>query len=188
MRMVKQIANNRDGLKMAILMHECLTRLQALPLLSVALIEGQAIGGGAEIATACDFRIMTADAEIRFVHSRMGIIPIWGGVTRLVQLIGQSKALEVIGTARSISADEAVTYGLASASVKSPSPMLKTLEFLKPFLENPVEPLKSAKLAINAANQKPYDISVEYGKLLSSTLWGGHDHIRALAAHFNHRS
>lgn len=79
---VRKIANPDDGYKMAILMHETLTRLHQLPLISVALVQGKALGGGAELATACDFRLFTSKGEIGFVQGRMGVVTGWGGGTR----------------------------------------------------------------------------------------------------------
>lgn len=58
-------------------MQNTLTRFMRLPLISVALVQGWAMGGGAELTTACDFRLMTEESVIRFVHKEMGIVPSW---------------------------------------------------------------------------------------------------------------
>lgn len=79
---VKKISNPDDGYRMSTLMHDTLTRLHQLPLVSVALIQGKALGGGAELATACDFRLFTNKGEIGFVQGRMGVVTGWGGATR----------------------------------------------------------------------------------------------------------
>ena len=84
-------------------------------MITVALVRGHAIGGGAELATACDFRLMEADARIGFVQSTMGVAPGWGGGTRLVRLLGRKKALELMISARVLPAVEAVAEGLADA-------------------------------------------------------------------------
>lgn len=71
---VSAIINDPDGgRRMNLLMQNNFLRLQRLPLITLALVEGKAIGGGAETTTACDFRMMTPSAEIGFVHVRMGI-------------------------------------------------------------------------------------------------------------------
>ena len=67
---VSHILNCRDGDRMSRFMHDTLTRLHALPLVSVALVQGVALGGGAEISTACDIRVMTDTARIGFVQVR----------------------------------------------------------------------------------------------------------------------
>uniref|UniRef100_A0A8D2PTK6 Ethylmalonyl-CoA decarboxylase n=1 Tax=Zosterops lateralis melanops TaxID=1220523 RepID=A0A8D2PTK6_ZOSLA len=76
---VKELSNSQDGMNMCMFMQNTLTRLMRLPLISVALVQGKAFGGGAELTTACDFRLMTPGSEIRFVHKHMGLVPGWGG-------------------------------------------------------------------------------------------------------------
>ncbi|KAG7273241.1 hypothetical protein CRUP_001337 [Coryphaenoides rupestris] len=78
----------QDGMKMCMFMQDALTRLLRLPLVSVALVEGRALGGGAELTTACDFRLVTRDSRIQFVHKHMGLVPGWGGAARLVPIRG----------------------------------------------------------------------------------------------------
>jgi len=73
MNTVKLIDNMEDGRDMGTLMYDSLQRLQKLPMISVALIEGKAIGGGAELTTACDFRLMSETAKLGFVHIKLGI-------------------------------------------------------------------------------------------------------------------
>ena len=67
---VSAILNSRDGDRMSQFMHDTLTRLHALPLVSVALLQGVALGGGAELTTACDVRVMTKTAKLGFVQVR----------------------------------------------------------------------------------------------------------------------
>ncbi len=96
------------------LMHSNLNRLQSLPLLSIAVIEGKALGGGAEILTACDFRLMTTNSQIGFVQISLGVTPGWSGGTRLVSILGYTKALELLISGRLIKADEALRIGLVN--------------------------------------------------------------------------
>ncbi|RWS02231.1 ethylmalonyl-CoA decarboxylase-like protein, partial [Dinothrombium tinctorium] len=103
---------------MATLMRDTLKRLKELPMLSVAFIEGKALGGGAELTTACDFRIVAPNAEIGFVHIKMGITSAFGAGARLVQLLGYSKVLEIITSARLINSVEAIEIGFANYMVK----------------------------------------------------------------------
>ena len=80
------------------LMQHNLARLQSLPLITVAYVEGMALGGGAELMTACDYRLARENAKIGFVQVRIGITTVWGGGARLVQLIGYNKALNLLAT------------------------------------------------------------------------------------------
>jgi len=110
---VKNICNSEDGYKMSTLMHDSVLRLKNLPLVSVALVTGKAIGGGAELILATDFRLMSSSSEIRFVEARMGVGTGWAGGTLLQRLVGHRTALDLLLTCRKVSADEALVLGLA---------------------------------------------------------------------------
>jgi ethylmalonyl-CoA/methylmalonyl-CoA decarboxylase len=107
---------------MAVLMRNNLSRIQSLPLLSVALVQGKAFGGGSELTTACDFRVMTKDTEIGFVRIRLGVATAWGAGSRLVQIISPSKALEVMMSGRLIKADESLNLGLVQHVISDYDP------------------------------------------------------------------
>merc|ERR1719370_1570969 len=113
LNLVKNIANPEDGLLMATYMHAVLTQFYRLPMLTVALVRGNAVGGGSELTTACDFRLMHPDSRIGFVQSTMGVAPGWGGGARLVRLLGRNKALKLIASGKVLRASEALTIGLA---------------------------------------------------------------------------
>ena len=91
--------NDEDGkLELNLLMQTNLNRIRRLGLVSVSLIEGFAIGGGAEVSTSTDFRVMTNSEKsyIRFIHHRLSLCPGWGGDLRLVQVIERNQALKVL--------------------------------------------------------------------------------------------
>ncbi|KFV77223.1 Ethylmalonyl-CoA decarboxylase, partial [Dryobates pubescens] len=92
----------QDGMNMCMFMQNTLTRLMRLPLISVALVQGKAFGGGAELATACDFRLMSPGSELRFVHRLMGLAPGWGGGARLVRIVGTGAALRLLSGATAV--------------------------------------------------------------------------------------
>lgn len=107
--------DDKEGkLELNLLMQTNLTRLRRLGLVSVALIEGYAVGGGAEITTACDFRVMTSTEKsyIRFIHNKLSLCPGWGGASRLTQILGRKKALQVLLQAEKLSASNAHDLGL----------------------------------------------------------------------------
>ena len=78
-----QLTTATAGYHMCTVMTDTLTRLRALPVLSVAAVRGHAMGGGAELTTACDMRLMAHHARIQFVQARMGVTPGWGGMVSL---------------------------------------------------------------------------------------------------------
>ena len=83
----------------------------------MAVVEGGAIGGGAELATACDFRIMHNTAKIHFKHILLGLTPGWGGGARLTRIVGRQVALRMMAGAVPVQAEEARRIGLADVVV-----------------------------------------------------------------------
>jgi enoyl-CoA hydratase/carnithine racemase len=89
-------------------------RLVSLPVPIIAAINGLAYGGGAEIASRCDLRVMDRNAVICFSEVRLGLMPDHGGVVGLTRLVGASKAADLILTARKVGAEEAFQLGLVN--------------------------------------------------------------------------
>src|SRR3954463_9558662 len=86
-------------------------------LISVAAVQGHAIGAGFQLALACDLRILAEDAQLTMAEVTLGLVPDLGGTKRLVELVGYSRALEICVTGRRLPADEALRIGLASTVV-----------------------------------------------------------------------
>jgi len=109
---VKQICTSEGGYKMSKLMQDSTTRLRRLPLVSVSIVHGMAIGGGAELTLSTDYRLMTANANLAFVQAKMGVATGWGGGYALTKLIGHTKALDLLLKCRKVPSDEALALGL----------------------------------------------------------------------------
>jgi enoyl-CoA hydratase len=90
------------------------SKLDALPIPSIALINGYAFGGGLELALACTFRLAARTARLGLPEIRLGLIPGYGGTQRLPRLIGEARALEMILTGRAVEAEEAERIGLVN--------------------------------------------------------------------------
>uniref|UniRef100_T1IHU9 Ethylmalonyl-CoA decarboxylase n=1 Tax=Strigamia maritima TaxID=126957 RepID=T1IHU9_STRMM len=103
--------------KLSEIMYDSQQRLAKLPVPSIALIDGPAFGAGAELAIGCDLRLTTPSGQLSFVHGRMGLAPALGGATRLVQLVGSARALDLLVTGRNLQGKELVDWGLASGRV-----------------------------------------------------------------------
>ena len=91
--------------------------LAALPIPVLALLPGHAVGGGAELALAADWRVADPAAELRFVHAGFGLMPGFGGLARLERLVGPAQALRLLGTRARVGAEEAQAIGLVDAIV-----------------------------------------------------------------------
>lgn len=98
--------------------HEALDALAAVPRLVIAAVSGFALGGGCELALACDYRIASTKAVFGQPEILLGIIPGGGGTQRLARAVGASKAKELMMTGRQVKADEALRIGLADEVVE----------------------------------------------------------------------
>ncbi|AYO29650.1 crotonase [Biomaibacter acetigenes] len=126
---------------------------------SIAAVNGYALGGGCELAMACDLRVASVNAKFGQPEIKLGNIPGWGGTQRLPRLIGKSKAKELIFTGIFITAEEAEKLGLVN-KVVSQEDLLNVAEELayKIALMSPIA-LKLAKSAIN----KGYETDIKIG-------------------------
>ncbi len=91
--------------------------LRSPGIVSVAAVQGHAIGAGAQLALACDLRVMTEDASLRLPEATLGLVPDLTGTSTLAELVGYARALELCVTGRAVTAAEALSWGLANAVV-----------------------------------------------------------------------
>jgi enoyl-CoA hydratase len=106
-----------DGLALSKHGNSVFNLLESLPKVTLALVNGHALGGGCELAMACDFRISTVSAKWGMPEARLGLIPGWGGTVRLQRLVGPTIAKRMMFTGDTISADEAKQIGLVDELV-----------------------------------------------------------------------
>src|SRR6202007_663802 len=94
-----------------------MNRLAALPFPTAAAIHGAALGGGYELCLACDYRVASTDraTKIGLPETQLGILPGWGGSTRLPRLIGLAEALDLILTGKTVAGRKALKLGLVDA-------------------------------------------------------------------------
>jgi enoyl-CoA hydratase/carnithine racemase len=91
--------------------------LRSPGIVSVAAVQGHAIGAGAQLALACDLRVLTEDASLRLPEATLGLVPDLTGTSTLAELVGYARALELCVTGRPVPAQEALSWGLANAVV-----------------------------------------------------------------------
>lgn len=96
---------------------EAFAWLRRPSLISIAAVQGHAIGAGFQLALACDFRVLADDAKLSMAEVKLGLVPDLGGTKRLVELVGYARALELCVTGRRVEADEAMRIGLANLVV-----------------------------------------------------------------------
>jgi len=123
-------------------------RLAALPVPTVALVNGHAVGGGAEVALACDWRIIAPDAELRFVHASIGLVPGLGGLGRLRRLVGETTALRLLATCESVPARRAVELGLAAEVVAADAQRSRAWKLAQRVADGDRQAIAAAKAAL----------------------------------------
>lgn len=109
-----------QGRAMSLEMQALLTRLERLPVPSFAAINGDAYGGGCELALACDVRIAKRGARLEFRQTAMGLTTGWGGGRRLLRLVGRARAILLATTGLPVEAEEALSLGLVDRVADDP--------------------------------------------------------------------
>ncbi|MGB9112778.1 MAG: enoyl-CoA hydratase-related protein [Acidimicrobiales bacterium] len=125
--------------------------LAALPRVTIAAIAGYALGGGCELALACDFRFMTSTAKLGQPEVLLGLIPGAGGTQRLARLVGPARAKELILSGRQVGADEAFRIGLVDRIVDDELLLSSAVEFGRELASGALLAQSLAKRAIDAA-------------------------------------
>lgn len=125
-----------------------INRLESMPQPTIAAVNGQAWGGGCEVALACTLRIAAHSAHFRLHEVSKGAIPGGGGTQRLPRLIGMGRATVMIMASRLVMAEEALTMGLVDVVLPDENFMDHVLEWLAPIRAQPPHALAAAKRAI----------------------------------------
>ena len=133
--------------------HETASLLETMPKPTIAAINGFALGGGCELALACDLRYASAKAKLGQPEIKLGIIPGWGGTQRLARATSIGFAKELILTGRTIDATEALQHGLVNAVYGPEELMATTLETARELAKLSPIALAAAKAAGNRALQ-----------------------------------
>ena len=132
-------------------------RIENFPCPVIAAVNGFALGGGCELAMACDIRIASETARFAQPETGLGITPGFGGTQRLARLVGAGRAKELIYTCRTIKAEEALAIGLVNKVTKPEALMQETLAMAQTICQKAPFAIKQAKAAINKGLQVSID-------------------------------
>ena len=135
-------------------------RIENFPCPVIAAVNGFALGGGCELAMACDIRIASETARFAQPEAGLGITPGFGGTQRLARLIGAGRAKELIYTGRHVKADEAFSIGLVNKVTKPENLMAETIAMAQVICQKAPFAIKKAKAAINRGLQVSIDKAV----------------------------
>ena len=160
--------NEPQGFEFGRLGAQVFRKIETLPIPVIAAVNGFALGGGCELAMACDIRIASVKAKFGQPEVGLGIIPGFSGTYRLPKLIGQGYAKEMIYTGKVIRADEALRIGLVNAIYEPEELMPKALEMATMMLKNAPVAIRLAKQSINEG----YDLDADGAIALENKLFG----------------
>ncbi len=147
---LEHMRSETDAAEMAHAMRATLDRIPQLPLPVIAALNGDALGGGAELALACDFRVAASHARVGFAQVALGLIPAWGASERLAALVGRGRGLYMLLSGATMSATEARELGLVEAVYSSDSFDARVGELTRTIAAAPAPALAGIKAAVNA--------------------------------------
>ena len=168
---------------------EALSDIENLEKPVIAAIDGFALGGGCELALACDIRIATARSKLGQPEVNLGIIPGAGGTQRLQRIVGPGKAKELIFTGDIISAREAGEIGLVNKVVDQPEDLLPAVKEMagKIIAKGPVA-VSLAKVAINVGANTDINSGLQFEKFAQTIAFSTGDRIEGTTAFLEKRS
>lgn len=147
--------------------HDIMNSIAGADIPVIAAIHGYALGGGFELALACDFRVCTPDTKLGLPEINLGILPGFGGTQRLTALIGEGRALEMISTGMRVSGTEALSMGIVNRVGEDH--LAVATELATTLAEKPPLALKHVKKLVRSRPDEKYSEEVEkFGILFGS--------------------
>ncbi|MDO8769658.1 MAG: enoyl-CoA hydratase/isomerase family protein [Burkholderiaceae bacterium] len=153
---LRDLASVRDETAVMAMMEEAGAALDAIrscPVPVIAFLNGDAIGGGAELAMACDMRLQSAHARIGYIQAKLGITSAWGGGPDLFHQIGASRAMRMMSRCELVGAEQALAWGLTDAVISDGPKGQDFAAFTKPLNSCPPQVLRGIKAQAIAARQ-----------------------------------
>lgn len=159
---VNKIQSVRDAMLFIELGHNTIRAMELLDKPVIAAVNGLALGGGTEIAAACDMRFASENAIFGTPEINLGLIPGWGGTQRVARLVGMGLAKELVMSGESITAQRAYEIGLVNKIFSPEDLLVETRKYAKKIASKPGFALKMAKCAINFG----YDLALDNARNL----------------------
>ncbi len=148
----------------------------------VAAITGYALGGGCELALACDWRVVAEDAKLGQPEIKLGIIPGAGGTQRLARLVGPAKAKDLIFSGRMVDAAEALAIGLADRVVPAEKVFDEAMALVQPYVNGPAQAIRAAKAAIDGGLDRDLAGGLAWESQLFAALFATTDKAEGMSA------
>ena len=162
-------------------------RIETLPIPVIAAVNGYALGGGCELAMACDIRICADTAVFGQPETGLGITPGFGGTQRLARLIGPGMAKQMIYSARNVKADEALRVGLVNAVYPAEELMPAAEKLAETIAKNAPIAVRACKRAINEGLELPMDEAIVLEEKLFGSCFETEDQKEGMTAFLEKR-
>ena len=162
--------------------HACGELLETMPQPTIAAINGFALGGGCELALACDLRLASSTARLGQPEINLGVLPGWGGSVRLARTTTLGFAKELVLTGRQVEAAEALERGLVNAVHEPGELMEMTFDLCRVLASKSAVALAYAKEAVNLALQGEHRANLEVEARLFAMLFSSEDQKEGMAA------
>lgn len=156
-----------DAEKYATRGHEVLNKIERLEKPVIAAVNGYALGGGCELALACDIRFASQNAQLGQPEVTLGICPGWGGTQRLLRIVGPARAKDLIFSGRRIGAEEAFAMGLVNKVFPPDSLLSEARSYAKTVAKNSNYAVGISKMLVN----KGTDANLDTGLKLEIYSW-----------------
>ncbi len=160
-------------------------KIETLPIPVIAAVNGFALGGGCELAMACDIRICSSNARFGQPEVGLGIIPGFSGTVRMARLVGMGIAKELIFSGRTMKADEALRIGLVNAVYEPAELMDKAREMAERIAANAPIAVRYAKQCINNEYDMPADEAIAYESKMFGQCFATEDQKNGMQAFIN---
>jgi len=166
---------------------EVFLRLANFPKPTVAAINGHCFGGGLELALACDFRIAAKRARFGQTEVNLGLVPGAGGSQRLVRLLGQAKAKELVMLGSRLTADEAASFGVVTKAVENEAFAAEVRAISEKLAKQAPIAIQLAKVLLNRATDTPVDAALEMEAMAFGLVTSSEDVFEGLQAFLEKR-
>jgi len=169
-------------------MLELMDRLEALPVPVIGALNGAVIGGGTEIAMACDLRIAEPHTTFTMKHAAMGVSPGWGGLARMAGIVGRNVAAKLLFTALPVSPEEALRVGLVDELVGAGQSKARALELARAVAKNSPSTVAEVKRLLWCTYRERPEKSRALEREVFLRRQSSEDHKEALSAFFGKRT
>ena len=176
------LRTREQAIDISLRMQRVMRRLRELEVPTIAALNGDAYGGGFELAMNCDLRVASRAARVGFIQVTLGITPAWGGRDRVIETIGRSRGLRFMLTGEVLGADDARSLGLIDRVVEPDQVLAAALDLAQRMARHAPLAIRAVKRAVNRAPGLGGDEAMLFEAENFADTWLSADHWEAVAA------